>query len=113
MLKYTNLHILNCTHVFPTENVWTCLLGSRGGSELDYVLVREYDASIVNTLNISPLSPDSNHKPFCLHIATKNSHIDQCIRLQKKQGYIMQPWYGKTNRHANEVESYVRNPSHW
>ena len=65
------LHILNGTHVFTMTNVLTCLPASRGGNVVDYVLLKEWDASIVNTFSIGPLSPDSDHKPLYLHDVTK------------------------------------------
>ena len=88
MHKCTNLDILNGTHIFTMTNVLTCLHASRGGNVVDYVLVKEWDASRVNTFSIGPLWPDSNHKPLHLHIATKSSQFDQCIRVQKERGKL-------------------------
>ena len=58
---------------------------------VDYVSIKESDASIVNILKIGPLSSNLKHKPLCLHIATKDSHIDQCIREQNgmRQHYVI------------------------
>ena len=85
MLKCTKMHCLNVTHAFVMTIVLAYFLSSRGGSVVDYVLVKECDASIVNTFRVGPLSLDSNHKPLYSHIATKNSHINQCIRAQKEK----------------------------
>ena len=55
------------------------------------VLVNESDAPMVNTFRMAPFSLDLEHKPLYLHIATKNSHIDQCIMVQKEMMNIIWP----------------------
>ena len=56
---------------------------------LSDVLVNESDAPMVNTFRMAPFSLDLEHKPLYLHIATKNSHIDQCIGVQKEKRYTL------------------------
>ena len=91
MLKCTHLNILNSTHVFPMTNVLTCLPASRGGNVVDYVLLKEWDASIVNTFSIGPLSFDSNHNPYTCTLQPQHSHGDHYIREQKETTYIKLP----------------------
>ena len=51
------------------------LPASGGGSVLDYALVKECDASIVNKFSIDPLSLASDHNPFILaHCNHKLTH---------------------------------------
>ena len=60
MLNYTNLNVLDGNHAFPMTNVLTCLLVFGEGNAFDYILVKEFDASIGNTFIIGPLSLDLN-----------------------------------------------------
>ena len=78
---------------------------------LSNVLMNESDAPMVNTFRMGPFSLDLDHKPLYLHIATKNSHIDQGIMAQKEMANIIWPCYQKANVYGNEVESYVMNLS--
>ena len=48
-----------------------------------------FGESMVNPFRICRLSLDSDHKTLYLHIGTKNSHIDQCIRVLTEKRYIM------------------------
>ena len=77
--------------------VFSCVMALGGGSVFDYVLIKESDEYMVNILKFGPLSPDLKHKPLCLHIATNDSHVDQCIRGQNETRYIMWYFYQKAN----------------
>ena len=65
----TNLIVLNGINVFP----FTYLVASRGGSVVDYVLMKAYELSMMNAFNIGPLSLDSDHKPLYLDHTLSNS----------------------------------------
>ena len=106
MLKCTNLHI---SQWYPCVSVDKCFhmsssLRRRKYSWL-YIGELEWDASLLNIFSISPLSHDSHHKPLYLHIATKNSHIDLCIRVQMEKRYIMWPRY---SRHSVKCELWTQ-----
>ena len=77
---------------------------------VDYVLMKECDASMVNTVRIRLLSLDSDHKPLYLHIVTRNSHINQGFTVQAEK-CIMQHCYREANLYANEFERHVMNLS--
>ena len=83
-------------------NVLTCIL-NLGGSVIDSVLMNKCGAPIVNAFKIDPMSQDSDYNPLHLHIATKNSYIDLCLRVQKKEVH-----YATL---VNEVKSHVMNLS--
>ena len=78
-----------------------------GGSVVNYVLVKEFDASTIKTFNINPLSSIWNKKLLYSHIVRKNSYINLLIRVQRETKYIMWPRYKKANLYVNEVVSYV------
>ena len=69
-----------------------------GGSDIvNYVLVKECDASLVNTIKIGLLLLGlADHKPLYLHIATKDTLCDLAI---------------KGDLNVNRVESSITNPS--
>ena len=71
-------------------NVVTCL-PTLGGSVVDHVLVNEFDESIVNTFSTGPMTGHLTRttSPILANCNKRNTHIDQCIRVQKEKRYIM------------------------
>ena len=74
MLNCTNSIILNGIKAFSLINVLTCLPSSGGGSVVDYTLMLACDLSLVNVFKVGSLSPDSDHKPLYLELATRYSN---------------------------------------
>ena len=82
MLDCTNLIVLNGRNVFPWTNVLTCLPSSSGGTVVDYVCMKACDVPMVTAFKISPLSPNSDHKPLYLDLTLAHS-INKCEREKK------------------------------
>ena len=83
------LKVFKSMHGFPMANVLTRLPTSWQGSVVDYVLMKEYDVSIVNIFKIDHLSPDSDHKPLYMDLTTTNFDINKGIRRKQERKYIM------------------------
>ena len=71
---------------FLMKNVLTCLLTSRGGSVIDYVMVKECDASMVNTFRIGQLSLDSKPRALYLTFQPKSHAMINALEYKSKRG---------------------------
>ena len=99
MLDCTNLIVLNGRSVFPWTNVLTCLPSSSGGRVVDYVFMKACDVPMVTAFKISPLSPNSDHKPLHSHTLSTN--------VKEERRYIIRPCYKKVMIYAKEVEKHL------
>ena len=95
MIDCVNLAVLNGINVFP----FTYLVASRGGSVVDYVLMKACDLSMVNEFKIDPLS--LLLEPYLSY------SINKCSKVKEERRYVIRPCYNKALIYAKEVENHL------